>query len=134
MARRVATAAAAACVLWLLLAAPAGAKLFTVATDVDSPAAGAVNDGECQSMAQGSPCTLRAALQEANGTSGDDEIALPARNYVLAVASALPVSSNVTINGEGTASTIVDAGGDSPVFSITGGTVVVNRVAITGGE
>src|SRR3954453_20839222 len=131
MARCVRTALAAAA-LSLLFTAPAGAKLFTVTTDVDAPAAGAINDGICATASNG--CTLRAAIQEANGTTGADEIALPARDYVLTTASELTVSSTVTINGESPRSTIVDAGGDSRVFEITGGSVVMNGLSVTGGS
>src|SRR3954469_12765720 len=111
MARHAATTALATCLATLFLAAPAGAKLFTVTSAADAAAAGALNDGECATASDG--CTLRAAIQEANGTTGSDEIALPARNYVLTIPSELAVSTNVTINGEGARTTTIDAGGDS---------------------
>jgi hypothetical protein len=117
--------------LGMLLAAPADATVFTVTTDADGPAAGATNDGVC-TTASGA-CTLRAATEEANGTTGSDEIALPARNYVLTGATELTLSTNVTITGEGARTTTVDAGGDSRVFRVTGGSVVIRGVAITGG-
>src|SRR3954469_13646563 len=122
-----------AATLALLLASPAEAKLFTVDTDADGAAAGAVNDGVCASAVAGGACTLRAAVEEANGTTGNDEIALPARNYALTLPTVLTVTTTVTINGEGARTTAVDAGGDSGVFSVKGGSVVIRGVAITGG-
>src|SRR3954454_7924026 len=116
----------------LVWASPASAKLFTVDTAADAPHAGSVNDGVCSAVGGG--CTLRAAVEEANGTSGVDEIALPGRDYVLNNGSFLQVTSTVTVTGEGARTTIVDAGGDSSVFSIEGGTVTLDGMTITGGS
>src|SRR3954447_2000158 len=131
MARSAATAAVASFVACLLLAASAAAKVFIVTSAADADAAGAVNDGICTTASDG--CTLRAAIREANGTSGPDEVALPARNYVLTIPTELGVSSTVTIDGEGARTTTIDAGGDSRVFNVTGGSVVMNALSITGG-
>src|SRR4051812_34691026 len=115
----------------LVLAAPAGATKFTVDTAADAAAAGSTSDGVC--AVAGGGCTLRAAIAEANGTMGADEIALPARNYVLTIATQLVVSNSVTITGEGARTTTIDAGGDSRVLMISGGIVQISGVAITGG-
>jgi CSLREA domain-containing protein len=129
---RLGSLALAVAVAVLLVPATAGARLFTVSTAADAPAAGSVNDGTCSAMGGG--CTLRAAVQEANGTTGADEIALPARDYVLTGSAELEVTSSVAVTGEGARTTTVDAGGDSIVWSIKGGIVTLAAMEITGGH
>ncbi|MEW5985729.1 MAG: choice-of-anchor Q domain-containing protein [Chloroflexota bacterium] len=63
-------------------------------------------------------CTLRAAVQEANALAGDDTITLPAGLYALtltgigeeaAVMGDLDVTGNLTLNGDGSAVTTIEA-------------------------
>src|SRR3954468_10929178 len=95
--------ALATSLIGLLLAAPAGATVFTVDTAADGAATGSTTDAVC--AAAGGGCTLRAAIQEANGSMGADDIKLPARNYALTLPTQLSVTNSVTIAGEGSPST-----------------------------
>jgi CSLREA domain-containing protein/uncharacterized repeat protein (TIGR01451 family) len=107
---------------FMLLAAavscPATAATFTVNSTMD-------NGGSC---APGSAnCTLRAAIQAANGTPGANTINVPAGTYLLSQSTmcairtngdptirptsivALCITGNVTILGAGAGSTVIDA-------------------------
>lgn len=76
-------------------------------------------DGICASALPGSPCTLRAAVQEANASPGADSIVLPAGTYALtldgldeelAATGDLDFSESVAILGSGEAATFIDGG------------------------
>jgi len=91
-----------------------GATLAVNST-TDTPDA-SPGDGICAD-ADGS-CTLRAAIQEANACAGADIIELPAGTYPLTVAGTnenaavtgdLDITDELTINGAGAASTVIDA-------------------------
>ncbi len=97
-------------------AAPVAGATFTVQTLLDAADA-AVGDGICSSPLAGTPCTLRAAVQEANALAGADRIELPAGTTLLSVAGAgenltatgdLDLLDDVEIEGAGETSTIVD--------------------------
>src|SRR5437762_3247284 len=107
--RRAALATALALVL--LPAAAAQAAVFVVTTTADG------NNGACTV----SLCTLRDAVIAANANAGADIITLPsnANPYTLTIAGAgenlaatgdLDISGDLTINGGGSATTIVDGG------------------------
>ncbi len=72
-------------------------------------------DGVCATA--GAVCTLRAAITEANALAGDDIITLPAGIYTQTLvgvddtnaAGDLDILSNITINGAGGGTTIIQA-------------------------
>ena len=91
-------------------------------------------------------CTLRAAIMEANALAGADTITLPAGTYVLTIPGVnenaaaqgdLDITADLTINGAGATTTIVDGNGTGlfdRVFDILAGTVTISNVAIRGGN
>jgi CSLREA domain-containing protein len=92
-----------------------------------------LGDGICADAS--GKCTLRAAIMEANALPADDTIiiTIPAGTYILtrpgadedaAATGDLDIKCNLTINGAGTASTIVDGGGLDRVFQIHPGVFV----------
>ncbi len=94
-----------------------------------------------------SPCTLRAAVQEANLRVGDDSIWLQAGSYTLTLAGAdeddaatgdLDILDDVIIAGVGAGATVVDAGGIDRVFHVVGDaslTVLrLHGMTVTGGS
>jgi large repetitive protein len=99
-------------------------------------------DGVCATS--GGQCTLRAAIEEANALAGSDAITLPAGTYTLALAGIgedssvtgdLDVTSDLSLNGSGAATTIIDGGAIDRVFHISSGaTVAINDVTITNGN
>ena len=99
----------------------ASSATFAVTSTADLPDTD-VNDNVCH--ASNSLCTLRAAIQQANFTTGADTITLPAGVFLLtrvgtnedgAVNGDLDIIESLTITGAGSASSIVDANG-----SVTG--------------
>jgi CSLREA domain-containing protein len=103
---------------------PAHAATFTVNTPVDAVDANPGN-GTCSTVAHN--CTLRAAVQEANATTGGttDTITLPAGTYTLTITGSgdaesgdLDVLDHLFINGTGANSSIIDGNGASRVFEI----------------
>jgi hypothetical protein len=108
-------------------------------------------DGVCavKALAKGGPktyCTLRGAIQTANGRAGPDVILLAAGTFKLtapgrgeekAAKGDLDVAPNgrITIVGKGPAATIVDGGGLDRVFDVgVWGNLVVTGVRIKGGH
>lgn len=118
------------------------AASFTVDTPADEVDA-SIGDGIC--LTASSTCSLRAAVQEANALAGDDDIILPAGTYTLslvgsdstAAAGDLDVTSNMTITGDGMASTIIDGNGSvvgENVFYVSSGdTLKLSEMKLTGG-
>jgi uncharacterized repeat protein (TIGR01451 family)/CSLREA domain-containing protein len=79
---------------------------FNVDTTTDSYDANP-GDGICADS--NGDCSLRAAIEEANAVPQEaDTITLPAGTYLLANGT-LEITSNLTINGDGLATTIIDA-------------------------
>src|SRR5690242_2200973 len=90
---------------------PAQAASFTVTKTADT------NDGVCNA-----DCSLREAISAANLSPGADTITLPAGTYQLTLANAgginedgnasgdLDINDSLTINGAGSATTIIQAG------------------------
>ena len=79
---------------------------FTVTKTADT------RDGTCDA-----DCSLREAIDAANGSTGDDIITLPAGTYTLTLTGAfehnnvvndLDITESVTINGAGSSSTFID--------------------------
>ncbi len=131
--------------LILSLAYGNGRPAFAASFIVDSPGDlgdATPGDGACD-IGWG-PCTLRAAVQEANALPGADTISLPAGTYTLDIvgsgedASAtgdLDITGNLTINGAGMATTIVDGGAVDTVFEIlSGATVEITAITVRNGS
>ena len=87
------------------------------------------------------PCTLRAAIQEANALAGADSISLPAGTYTLDIAGAgedaaatgdLDITGDLTLTGAGAGETVIDGGGLDRVFHIIG-SVQITGVTIRNG-
>lgn len=108
----------------LLLAEPvdAVAATFVVNSTVDEVDV-AIGDGVCETVAR--TCTLRAAVMEANWRGGTEVITLPAGTYTFTIpglnetdasAGDLDIWANITINGAGAATTIIDAADLDRVF------------------
>ena len=81
--------------------------------------------------------SLRSAIQAANASSGpniSNTIDLPAGTYTLSVVpTELQINGNLTIQGAGAATTIINANSLDRVFDILGGTVTISGVTIEGG-
>ena len=114
---------------------------FTVTSTADaadaSPGDGVCDDGT-------GSCTLRAAIMEANAVPGADAITLPSGSYALATAGTgedeaatgdLDITDDLTIEGAGAATTIIDGGGFDRVFHILAdSTVAISGVAVQNGN
>ncbi len=120
----------------------ARATTFTVDSTADASDA-TPGDGRCATST--GVCTLRAALQEANVHAGDNEIHLPAGSYVLTQSVpcigptfptlALCISGNLTVTGDGAATTIIDGSALDRVLLVrSGATATINGVTITNGS
>lgn len=84
-------------------ASSAHAATFTVDKTADDAGGGA-----CTAAAN--DCSLRSAIQQVNGGSGSDDIALPAGTF--AIGSGLPtLTENTKVVGAGARSTIIDGAG-----------------------
>lgn len=103
------------CATFLFLAMSANAATFFVNTTNDTVDA-TPGDGTCADAS--SACSLRAAISEANALAGDDTINLPAGDYTQTLVAAnedlnaggdLDITSNITINGAGSATTFIQA-------------------------
>lgn len=101
--------------LFVTFSVSANAATFVVNTTSDTLDATA-GDGICADAA--GACSLRAAISEANAFAGADIITLPAGTYTVTIAEAsdnnnlngdFDILSDITINGAGSGSTIVEA-------------------------
>ncbi len=126
-----------------LVFAPCLALLALVATGVASAAVFEPTkttdsaDGACDA-----DCSLREAVLEANARSGDDVILLPAGVYTLtlpgdeagALAGDLDVLGDLTMVGEGAATTVVDGDALDRLFDVpTGSRLELRDVALRNG-
>jgi CSLREA domain-containing protein len=104
---------------------------FTVNTAVDGHDA-APGDGVCEMTAGASNCSLRAAMDEAQQTTGKSlDVTLPGGTYALD-ASKGPIDvfgASVRLHSSGPAT--VDAGGAADVFDV-GGTLTVDGLTVRG--
>ena len=107
---------------------PTGNFIVNSTADVSDASPG---NGVCATSA--GACTLRAAIQEANALAGADLITVPAGTYNLS-SSQTTITSDLTINGAGATTTIVDGTGLYQVFRIaSGATVEISGVTIRNG-
>ena len=117
--------------------------------DLADAADGNIGDGKCETVSGTGTCTLRAAIQEANAlgsgtTAPQQTINVPAGIYHLTIRGEgednaetgdLDIKANVTINGAGTNSTIIDADQKDRVLDVfNGSTVEVVGISITNGS
>jgi hypothetical protein len=130
--------------LALLVAFLAGANALATGPtfNVNSPgdAADAVINGTCETGPGNHACTLRAAVMEANATSGA-LIVIPAGTHTLSVTPTgaddattgdLNITSSMTIKGAGVGTTILEAAtlGDSAFRIASGGSLVISGLTI----
>ena len=101
----------------VLVAGPSAgaAPALTVNSTLDEHLAGG-GGGGCVSTPSG-VCTLRAAIEEINGTTGGGTITVPAGTYVLGLGSML-ITGAATISGAGAGTTIIDGRGVDRVFEV----------------
>ena len=132
--------------LGLLSFAPPPARAattFTVDRVGDAVDLNLTDDACDVSTNSGSQCTLRAAIQQANASSGPDTITVPAGTYNLTIAGQnenaaatgdLDVRDGPTITGAGARDTIIDANGIDRVFGILAGTATFPGVTVRNGN
>ena len=107
---------------------PAAAAGLTVNSNGDAGDAN-LADPACATAA--GVCTVRAAVQQANATAGADVVTIPA--MTISLGSALTISSNLTLQGAGARSTILQAtGGAHAMLLVSSGIVTVSGVTVTG--
>jgi hypothetical protein len=120
--------------------AAAADHTFVVNSIGDSASAGSTADGICDTGAPvgGAPeCTLRAAIEEANGTAGADAVDATAVSGTIQLGSRLQISSDLEISGPGADALTVsgegDAGGYQVVYISGGGAVGISGLTIANG-
>ena len=115
------------------------AGIALVATDDPAEAAGFV----VTTMADGGAGSLRDAIDQANANPGPDTITVPAGTYTIMIAGAteddnatgdFDVVGELTINGAGAGTTIIDADGLDRAFDLHTGPVVLAGMTITNGD
>ncbi|MDQ3724519.1 MAG: right-handed parallel beta-helix repeat-containing protein [Actinomycetota bacterium] len=139
---RFAVIALAACAALAAIPALAAAATITVNTTFDTAPA----LGECQGGAP-SDCSLRQAIDVANGTEGPDTIVLPAGHYLLTIKGDeedenqtgdldLTNKGEVTIAGAGARTTVIDAAGleDRVIDIQPGAALSLAKATVTGGD
>jgi CSLREA domain-containing protein len=118
------------------------AATFTVNSTGSLPDANSGN-GVCANKS--GACTLRAAIHEANSLPGADTIQVPAGTYAISPPASEPndilsgdldISDELTINGAGSASTIIVGGRRDRLFEVHSltGNVNINDVTIRAGS
>jgi CSLREA domain-containing protein len=129
----------------------ASAPRFVVNSTVDAPDAN-VGDGKCAITTDGGPCTLRAAVQEADTASGST-VVVPAGRFRLSIppvaaesfpgstlavngaAGDLDIDQVMTVRGAGAGRTVIDGAGLDRVFAIGNvGTGHLSDMTVTGGD
>ena len=133
--------------LFLLATSSASAATYLVNSTDDLPDADTL-DGVCSATVTGA-CTLRAAIMQANKTSGPDTIIVPAGRYRItrvnydddALGGDLDITDAVSVQGAGADTTVIDGNGDvtkDRVFHIIGSgpqfAVALTGMTISGGK
>ena len=109
---------------------------FTVTSMADAHDAHP-GDGKCASPLPGGPCTLRAAIEEANATASGSVISiiLPAGHYLLTGGTLTIAANTVVLGGAGRSRTVIDGGQNTQVFdNLAGATASIEDVAIVNGN
>lgn len=137
--------------LILTPASPANAATFVV-NDVNDVQDATAGNGVCETALGNGVCTLRAAITEANALAGADIITLPAGIYTITLAGAadntnvagdFDINTDITINGAGAGTTIVQAAASRGVatervfhirFIAPGTTAVINDLTVRYGR
>lgn len=131
------TAARIICVAALLLfiggvASPANANTFVVTTLADP------GDGICTAADIGDGCTLREAINAANGAPEADTIDATGVAGTIQLAGALPdLSTDMNINGPGATALTVrrNTGGEYRIFNVSAGvTVNISGLTVANGQ
>lgn len=128
-----------ALVAFAAVPALASAGTFTVNTTQDNPP----GPGECEGVA--GDCSLRQAIDMANGEPGPDTVVLPAGNYGLTIeptggtpgdSGDLNVGGELTIEGAGARKSVIDASAikDRVLELEDGGTLTLIHLGVTGGN
>lgn len=134
-------------VLGLALAVtPPQALAFVYEVDMLGDAADFdTDDGFCNTDTsdESGPCTLRAAVQQANAWPGEDYIVLPAGTYTLTITGTnedaaatgdLDITDTLVISGAGQGGSIIDGGNLDRVFDIKAGAAAeISGVTIQNG-
>ncbi len=118
----------------------AHAAIFTANSPADAVDANPGN-GVCADSAGN--CTVRAAIMEANAVVGADTITVPAGTYVLTILGGsedaaatgdLDITADLTINGAGAGTTIIDGAALDRVLHVLAGTVTISGVTVQKGS
>ncbi|NNF62391.1 MAG: hypothetical protein HKN06_13825 [Gammaproteobacteria bacterium] len=98
-------------------------------------------DGICATA--GGQCTLRAAVQESNAWGGTDTINVPPGTYLLTRAGAsedlavdgdLDITDEVTLQGTGTAATVIDGNQLDRIFEVRAPTATISGLTVDNGQ
>jgi len=108
--------------IWTLLICPSSFGQYTVDSTQDGADTDA-GDGVCQTM--DGTCSLRAALQESEATGVASTIVLPEGTYDWTLGELFIGAGDITINGEGARTTILDAAGNSRFIELAGASTFV---------
>jgi CSLREA domain-containing protein len=123
----------------LFQAEPSYAAAITVNTTTDE----LNSDGDCSLREAITAANANTATDACAAGSGTDTITLPAGTYTLSVAGIgedanatgdLDLTSNITINGAGATTTVIDANDIDRVMHIVTGTVDISGVTIRNGN
>ncbi len=106
----------------LLWVPVAHAGTFTVTKTTDT------KDGICDA-----DCSLREAIIAANSNPDADDVIVPAGTYVLTKGD-LEITDQLTLNGAGADTTIIDGNGTDRVIDVLSGTVEISAVTIQNGS
>jgi CSLREA domain-containing protein len=116
--------------LLLALVLPAAARATVYVPTITSD----TGNGSC-----GAVCSLRDAIAAANQHAGQDVILLHAGTYVLGgtppTTGNLEIDGDLTLIGDGAASTVIDGGGVGGIFYVPGGaTATIQNVTLRNGR
>lgn len=118
-------------ILPLLISTPVvWGETHTVNSSSDASDAFA-GDGLC-ATAQ-AECTLRAAVEEANGNFGTDTIHLPSGNYILREGQ-LEVLESLVLSGDGATDTMISGTRRDRVLTVAAGAVTISGVTVRRGR
>jgi CSLREA domain-containing protein len=146
--RRHGLTAVALAALWLAATGAPAARAADFTVDSTGDAVDAKpGDHVCRTDA--ATCTLRAAIQEADATSGADTVFVPAGRYLLTSVPSpeagfptendagngdLDITDTLTVRGAGAGRTTIDGSGLDRVFSIDNTTATISDMTITHGS